>query len=107
MAANLTSDAIKARLSALDAKRVVTNFSTWDLVIGIQPQLDGRMLGLDGEFDDWPEQVKVRIMDALVRDCDCKAGHRIAIVASGCFQDVPWEPCYIRVIVQEFPDVQH
>lgn len=96
---------IEERFRAMGiVKPTVTGFETWDLVVGIAPQPDGRMLGIEGQFDNWPRHVQDRIMEALVRDCKCRPGHHVRIIMSGCFQDVPWEPAFLRVTVQEFPD---
>lgn len=100
---------VKARIrQRLALPRVVTSFSTWDLTVGIAPSPQGKLLGITGEFPEWPTYVQDKIMTSLVRDCRCRPKHHVKIVASGCFQDVPWEPAYLRVVVQEFPDeVRH
>ena len=100
---NLTDDQVRERLKMLDRfKKEASNFATWDTVIPIAPH-GGKLLGLEGTFDDWPKYVQDRIMAAIVTQCIPRPGHRIAIVASGCYQDVAWEPAYLRIIVQEFP----
>lgn len=72
----------------------------------IVPFMDqnGQFKGIHGEWNDWPPQVRDPIFEAMVRDCIPRPRHGIRVVASGCFQDVPDEPCYLRVVVQEFPE---
>lgn len=95
-----TADEIKGRIPLV---KIQTEWSTWDLIVGVSPQPNGKMLGIEGEFDAWPKYVQDKIMAALVRDCQPAVGNSVKIVASGCYQDVPWEPAYLRVVVMEFP----
>ncbi len=100
----LTDDQVRERLKKLDAFiKEGSNFATWDMVIHIA---DGNMqfTGLHGEFADWPQQVQEEIFAAMVMQCVPRPGHSIKIVTSGCYQEMPAEPCYLRVVVQEFPD---
>lgn len=93
----LTDDQVRARLKALDEfKKAGRNIGVWDLIVNVSA-------GLQGEMADWPAVIQDSIMQAIVRDCEPKRGWSLKVVASGCFQDVPTEPCYIRVVVQEFP----
>lgn len=105
MAGKLTDDEVRAKLKALDRfVKETSAFATWDCVIPIVGQ-GGKLLGLHGEFNDWPQYVQDYIMGHLVTQCIPKPSYRIAIVASGCYQDVAWEPCYLRIVVQEFPPI--
>lgn len=108
MADKLTDDQVRARLKALDKfVKETTAFSTWDCVIPIAPH-GGKLLGLEGEYNDWPQYVQDLILAAIVMQCIPKKGYSIKIIASGCYQDVAWEPAYLRIVVQEFPpEVRH
>lgn len=93
----LTDDQVRARLKALDVFRdQAYHFAYWDMVVSISG-------GVHGKIEDWPAQVRDPIEREIERQCVPRAGYSVAVVASGCFQDTPYEPCYIRVIVQEFP----
>lgn len=105
--AGLSDEQVRERLRQIDTFLNQTNFQTWDLVVSIAAQADGRMLGIEGEFEAWPNNVKDMILAAMVLDCEPRPGHGIRIVASGCFQDVAYEPAYLRVVVQEFPEKVH
>jgi len=101
----LTDDQVRERLRAMDRFLKASDFGLWDCVIPLGPQADGRYLGIHGGFEDWPRQVQDQIMYALVRDCECRPGYSVKIIASGCVQDVKDEPAYLRVIAQEVPDM--
>lgn len=93
----LTDEQVKRRLAALDEfKKTATGIAVWDLVVNVSG-------GLRGNLEDWPSHIQDGIYRAIEHDCVAKPGWQIKVVASGCFQDDPREPCYIRVIVQEFP----
>jgi len=95
----LTDDQVRKRLAALDRfKQEAINIGVWDLVVNVSK-------GVNGRIEDWPAAIREPIEAAIARDCIPKPGWHVAVVASGCFQDVAWEPCYIRVIVQEFPPI--
>lgn len=93
----LTDDQVRKRLAALDHfKANAYHFATWDMVVSISG-------GVHGDIKDWPAQIREPIERAIAEECIPRPGHHVAVVASGCFQDVAYEPCYLRVIVQEFP----
>lgn len=97
--APLTDDQVRKRLASLDHfKKNATNNATWDMVVNVSG-------GLHGEIKDWPAQIREPIERAVVADCIPRPGYHVGVIASGCFQDTPFEPCYIRVIVQEFPPI--
>ena len=99
----MTDEQVREKLKRLDRFiKEANSFATWDTIIPIAPH-GGKLLGLEGEFNDWPKYVQDRIMGAIVTQCIPKPGYRIGIVGSGCYQDVAWEPAYLRIIVQEFP----
>lgn len=100
MAEPLSDDQVRKRLAALDHfKKNAVGFAIWDMVINVTG-------GLHGGLDDWPAYIRDPIMKAIERDCiPEKPGYHIKVIASGCFQDVKSEPCYLRVIVQEFPPI--
>lgn len=77
-------------------KTLPHDIGVWTIVVNVSA-------GLRGEYADWPPFIQDKIMEAIVRDCEPQRGWSLKIVASGCFQDVPSEPCYIRVVIQEFP----
>lgn len=88
---------VARKLRALAEFKRNANFQTWEMTVSISG-------GLHGGFDDWPAHIQDGIFKAIVMQCDPRPGHNVKIVASGCYQDVPFEPCYLRVVVQEFPD---
>lgn len=95
----LTDDQVRQRLAALDKfKKEGAHFGTWDMVVSVSG-------GLHGEMNDWPAHIREPILQQIEEQCVPRPGHFVKVVASGCFQDVSYEPCYIRVIVQEFPPI--
>ena len=100
----LTDDQVRERLAKLDAFiKEGSHFQTWDMVV---PFVDGnnQFKGLEGVFTDWPKQVQDAIGTQMILQCVPRKGHIIKIVASGCYQEAITEPCYLRVVVQEFPE---
>lgn len=95
----LTDDEVRQRLAALDEfKKTATGIAVWDLVQNVSG-------GLHGGLDDWPSHMRDAVYRAIEMDCKPRPGWHVKVVASGCFQDDPRDPCYVRVIVQEFPPI--
>lgn len=72
-------------------------FDTWTLAVNITGFLEG-------ELEDWPNHIQDALLKACEQQCVPRAGQHVKIVAARCYQDVPNEPAYLRVVAQAFPN---
>lgn len=101
--ADLTPDRVRERLAHLDRfLKEASNLGTWDMIVPFMDPTKNRPVGLHGEFKDWPPYVQDVIWKSAALQIEPRKGYGIRVVASGCYQDVPTEPCYLRVVMQEY-----
>lgn len=62
---------------------------------------------LEGDFKDFPSHIQDGIHRAMEMQCKAQPGQHIQLVVAKCYQDMPDEPPYLRIVVQAFPNFIH